>query len=160
MFGSESGFAHEASNVERAGEDVTEILGLGAVGLAKPGRAFQVSPGLVGISAFGVTEATDAWVPGGGPHLEVTGQAHIVFGWEGGPDGDRIDQGTGWVSIRTESNSCTLFMGQAIRKAIGYGMGDTSLSHAHPSLPFSRAAQVRLSRGRKHVDLPQLDGLK
>ena len=60
MFGSKSGFANEASNVERAGEDVTEILSLGAVGLAEPGRAFQVSPGLVGISAFGVTEATDA----------------------------------------------------------------------------------------------------
>ena len=64
MFGSESGFTHEASDIERAGEEVAQVLGLGAIGFAEPGRAFQVSPGLVGVAAFSVAEATDTQLPG------------------------------------------------------------------------------------------------
>ena len=59
MFGSQSGFTHKTSDIERTREDVTKVLCFGAVGLAKPGRAFQVSSGLVGISAFRIAEAAD-----------------------------------------------------------------------------------------------------
>ena len=60
MFGSESGFAHEASDIEGTREDVTEILGFGTVGLAEPRRTFQTMSGLVGVAAFGIAETTDA----------------------------------------------------------------------------------------------------
>ena len=59
-FGSQSGFPHEASDIECAGKDIAEILSLGAVGLAEPGRAFQVATGLVGVATFGIAETTDA----------------------------------------------------------------------------------------------------
>ena len=60
VFSSESGFTHKTSDIEGTGEDIAEVLGLGAFGLAEPRRTFQVSPSLVGVAAFGIAETTDA----------------------------------------------------------------------------------------------------
>jgi len=60
VLGSQGSLTHETRDVERAREDIAQVLGLGAVGRAEPGRAFEVAPGLVGVAAFGVAETTDA----------------------------------------------------------------------------------------------------
>ena len=70
-----SGLADEASHVEQIGQDITQVIGLGAVGQTKPGGAFEASPLLVGVATFGVTEATLAQAPRGGVDLEVASQA-------------------------------------------------------------------------------------
>jgi len=48
--GSEGGLPDEAGDVEADGEDVGQDGGLGAVGLAVPGRAFHAAPSLVGVA--------------------------------------------------------------------------------------------------------------
>jgi len=60
MLGSQGSFTHEACDIQRTREDIAQVLGLSTVGHAKPGRAFEVSSGLVGVATFSVTEATDA----------------------------------------------------------------------------------------------------
>jgi len=85
VFGGEGGLADETRQVEGTGKSIADVLGLCAVLQAKPGRAFQVSSGLVGIAAFGVIEPTDAQLPGGRADLQGSGQAEVVCSWEGSP---------------------------------------------------------------------------
>ena len=128
MFGGERGFTHETSDIECAGKDVTEILGLGTVGLAEAGGTFQVTTGLVGVAAFSVTETTDAQVPGGRADLEVTSQAEIVVLWVSGLDAGGVAQGTCRVSVRAKGDGGTLFTGPVVGKQVGLGMGHTALT--------------------------------
>ena len=100
VYGSESGFAHETSDIEGTRENVTEILCFGAVGLAEPRRTFQVMSGLVGIAAFGIAETTDAQLPGGRADLEVTSETDIAI-WEGTIDDDGTAAREIWMLVGT-----------------------------------------------------------
>lgn len=78
--GSESSFADEASDVTGKGQDIGEKRSLGSVGQAVPGRTFDATTPLVGVSALSVAEATNTQVPGRRTDLEITGEADIAIG--------------------------------------------------------------------------------
>ena len=83
MFSSPCRFAHETGDIESTRKDIAKELSFGAVGFAEPGRAFEVSSGLVGVAAFGITEPTDAQFPGRRIDLEVASQAYVIVLWQG-----------------------------------------------------------------------------
>lgn len=70
----------QTGDVAGASEGIGEDGCLGAVGQAVVGRAFHPPSPLVGVAAFGVTEATDARFPRGGIDLEITGEADVAIG--------------------------------------------------------------------------------
>ena len=107
MFSSQCSLAHETNDIQGTREDIAQVLRFGAVGFAEPGRAFEVSPGLVGVAAFGVAEATDTQLPGRRIDFQVTSQAYVVVVWEGGLDDDAIAIG-GVISVGTGERSGTL----------------------------------------------------
>ena len=128
VFGSQCGFTDKTGDIQRAGEDIAQKLGFGAIGFAEPGRAFQVSSGLVGVAAFRVTEAPDAQVPGGRTDLEVTGQAHIIVLGKTGIDEGSVTQGMVGVSVWTERNGGMLGIRPVIEQELGCRLRDTPLS--------------------------------
>ena len=128
VFGGQCGLTHETCDIERTGEDIAPVLRLGTVGHAEPGRTIEVSSGLVGVAAFGITESTDAQVPGGRIDLQVTSQTYVVVLGQGGVDDDTVAQGTVGVSVRAGQRSRTLPVHRVVGAEVGARMSDTTLS--------------------------------
>ena len=118
MLSSERCFTHETNDVERAGEDIAQVLRLRAVGFAEPGRTFQIPASLVGVAAFCVAETTDTQFPGVRIDLQIPSQADIVVFRQGGIDDDAVPQGVLGVSVGTGECSGTLFVYPVVRDEV------------------------------------------
>ena len=78
--GGSSSLPDKTNQVEGVGQDVTQVVGFGAVVEAEPGRALEMAAGLVGVATLGIALAADAQLPGGGIELEVAGEAQAAIG--------------------------------------------------------------------------------
>lgn len=65
LAGGAGGLPHQAHQVEGQREGIADEHGLGGVGQAEPGRAFETAAGLAGIAGFGIALAAHAQLPGG-----------------------------------------------------------------------------------------------
>lgn len=100
LHGSLGSFKDQTGEVGGQGEGIRDEHGLGGVGDAEPGRAFEVAARLRGIAGFGIALATDAEFPGIRTDRDVANQADRAV-MEIAADGDgetervsRISEGT------------------------------------------------------------------
>jgi hypothetical protein len=102
VFGGQCGLTHETCDIQRTGEDIAPVLRLGTVGHAEPGRTIEVSPGLVGVAAFGITEPTDAQVPGGLVSLSFRQERSVMLGMLSSDNEKEQGRATGFVRKSTD----------------------------------------------------------
>ncbi len=145
LAGRSRSLANQASQVKGQGKGIADQGGLGGVGQAEPGGAFETAALLAGIAAFGITLATDAQFPGRRADLEIPGQADTAIR-QAQANGEAVAQGALWIGELAGLARQGLWRGSLRQGDIGIRLADTFLA----ADPLGSAVLVVVAVG-KHL---------